>query len=78
MDKTSDRHQRLVMAALVTTLLYAPAGAVLGVLAFLLLGIPAHAFITFGEVLNAPAGLALWWAIAFVPALVYAVLCTPT
>jgi hypothetical protein len=68
----------MVMAALVTTVLYVPVGAVLGVLAYLMLDIPAHGFITFGEVLNAPAGLALWWMLAFLPASFYTLLCTPT
>jgi hypothetical protein len=73
-----DWRQTLGMAALVTTMLYVPVGAVLGVLSFALLGTSPHEFITFGESFNAFGGLALWWLAAFVPALAYAVLCTPT
>jgi hypothetical protein len=65
------------MAAIVTTMLCAPAGALLALLSFAALGISIHSFVTFGDRLNAVGGLFVWWVIAFVPAYGYAVFAMP-
>jgi hypothetical protein len=69
--------QAVVMAAIVTTLLCVPLAALLALLSFALLGIPAHAFVTFGESLGAFQGVVAWWSICFLPALTYAVCVLP-
>ena len=61
-----------MMAAIVATLLWLPVGAVLAWLCFGVLGISAHAFVTFGGALNQFQGLLAWWALGFLVALVYA------
>ncbi len=69
--------QMLVMASVVTTALFVPVVAVLGALAMGLFGVSVRAFVTFGEALNAVEGLAAWWAILFVPGLVYSACMMP-
>ena len=68
--------QTLVMAAIVTTALYVPVGALL-VIVFALLGVPLHALVTFHGLLGAFEGIIAWWAIFYVPALVYAACVMP-
>jgi len=65
------------MAAIVTTMLCAPVGALLALLSFAALGISIHAFVTFGDRLNAVGGLFVWWLIAFVPSFAYAAFAMP-
>jgi hypothetical protein len=61
----------VTMAAIVATLAWVPAGAVLAaLLAFF--GSSLHAFVTFGGAISAFLGVAAWWTAGFVPALVYA------
>jgi hypothetical protein len=67
----------LVMAAVVTAALCVPVGAVLAFAAFALFGIPLQAFVTFGGLLAPFSGLLAWWAVLFVPALVYAAYAMP-
>ena len=62
------------MAAIVATLLCGPLGALLALFSFALLGISVHSFVTFGDTLNAVAGLFAWWLVTFVPAFGYAAL----
>jgi hypothetical protein len=59
------------MAAIVTTLLFVPAAAMLAGLLFLF-GISLHAFLTFDGALNVVQGLLAWWALGFLPAAAYA------
>jgi len=61
-----------VMAAIVTTLMYGPVGALLALSSFVSLGVSFHSFVTFGDTFNAVVGLLVWWAIGFLPALGYA------
>ncbi len=68
--------QTLVMAAIVTTALYVPVGALIA-LPFLAAGVSLGSVVTFGGLLPAPGGLAAWWAILFVPALVYSAFVMP-
>ena len=58
------------MAAIVTTMLYVPAAALLAV-ACLLAGVTISAFFTFGGALHPVAGLFAWWAIFYLPVAVY-------
>jgi hypothetical protein len=69
--------QIAVMAAIVTTLLCVPVGALLAFLSAVLLGVSVHSFVTFGERFNAVGGLFVWWAVAFVPAFGYALFAMP-
>ena len=69
--------QTAVMAAIVTTLMCGPVGALLALFSFAVLGISFHSFLTFGERLNAFGGLLAWWLVAFVPAFGYATLAMP-
>ena len=59
------------MAAIVTGLLFVPAGAVLAVVLFLL-DIPLLGFVTFGGALNGFQAALTWWIFGFLPALGYA------
>jgi hypothetical protein len=68
--------QTSVMAAIVTTLCF-PAAAALALLGCALLGVPIYAVVTFGDSLNALAGVSLWWMIGFLPAFAYAVFAMP-
>jgi hypothetical protein len=58
------------MAAIVTTILYVPAAALLGG-ACLLAGVTVAGFFTFGGALHPVAGLFAWWAIFYLPVAVY-------
>jgi hypothetical protein len=78
MTAVEPARQTFLMAAIVATLLYVPVGALLGLASFAFFGTPAHAFVTFGGALGPLAGLALWWLAAYLAALAYALLCTPT
>jgi hypothetical protein len=69
--------QMLVMAAIVTTALFVPLGAIVALVAFGLFGVALQALVTFGGSLPAAAGVAAWWLILFVPALVYAAYVMP-
>jgi hypothetical protein len=60
----------LGMAAIVTTMLYVPAAALLAGLC-LLAGVSIAAFFTFGGAVHPVAGMIAWWAIFFVPVAVY-------
>jgi len=60
----------LGMATIVTTMLYVPAAGLLAAL-FLFAGVPIASLVSFGHALHPVAGLAAWWALFFVPALVY-------
>jgi hypothetical protein len=66
-----------LMAAIVTTMLCGPVGALLALFSFAVLGISLHSFVTFGDRLSAVGGLFVWWVIAFVPAYGYAVFAMP-
>jgi ABC-type multidrug transport system permease subunit len=65
-----------MLAAIVTTMLFVPAAAMLAGLLYLV-GISLHGFTTFNGVLNAWQGTAAWWTIAFLPALAYSVYMLP-
>lgn len=69
--------QMLVMAAVVTTALCIPVGAVLALVSFVAFGVSLHAFVTFGGSLAPYWGLLAWWAVLFVPALAYAAYAMP-
>lgn len=62
------------MAAIVTTMLWLPAGALLALVAYGLFDIPLREFVTLGEAMHPALGLVAWWAISFIPAYIYAVL----
>jgi hypothetical protein len=64
------------MAAIVTSLLCVPVGALLAGLLFLA-GISLHAFATFGGALDGPQALLAWWVLGFLPALGYATYLVP-
>lgn len=67
-----------LMAAIVATLAYIPGGALVAIIAFGAFDVPLHSLLTFGEEIHIVAGLALWWGIAYLPALLYAVACMKT
>jgi hypothetical protein len=69
--------QIAVMAAVVTSLLYCPAGALLALLCFVAMGVSFHAFVTFGDTFSAFAGLLVWWTVVFLPAFAYAAFTLP-
>ena len=69
--------QLLVMSAVVTTALCLPVGAVLAFLSYALFGVPLRAFVTFGGLLEPFYGLLAWWAVFYLPALVYAAYAMP-
>ena len=61
----------VTMAAIVATLAWVPAGALLAaLLAFF--GSSLHAFITFGGAIHGFLGVVAWWTAGFVLALIYA------
>jgi hypothetical protein len=68
--------QTLVMAAIVTSALYVPAGVLIA-LAFVAAGVPLESVLRFGGLLPLLGGLAAWWGILFVPALVYSAFVMP-
>ncbi len=67
-----------LMAAIVTTLAFIPVGALVAILAFGAFDVPLHSLLTFGGQIHIVAGLALWWGIAYLPALLYAAICVRT
>ena len=73
----SSIRQTAVMAAIVTTLLCGPIGALLALLSFAVLGVSFHSFVTFGDRFHAAGGLLVWWLVAFVPAFGYAAFAMP-
>ena len=64
-----------LMAAIVTTLAYLPVGALVALLAFGAFDVPLRSLLSFGGQIHIVAGLALWWGIAYLPALLYAAVC---
>ena len=62
--------QAVVVAVVVTTILYVPAGILLA-LVLTPFGISLQALATFGGRLELFPGLVAWWLIVLVPALVY-------
>ncbi|HUJ88255.1 MAG TPA: hypothetical protein VLX30_15510 [Burkholderiales bacterium] len=69
--------QLMVMAAVVATALFVPVVALFALLSFALFGVSLSSFMTFGEAIAAYQGLAVWWAIVFVPALAYSAFVMP-
>ena len=69
--------QTVVMAAIVTTLLCLPLGALLAALCYAVLDISFQALMTFAGTFNGFAGLLAWWTLLFLPALVYAAYAMP-
>jgi hypothetical protein len=63
--------QMAVMAAVVTTLLFWPIGALLALACFLVLGISLESLVTLGDTFYAWAGLFVWWSIGYLPAFAY-------
>ena len=61
-----------LMAAIVATLACVPVGALVAMLAFGAFDVPLYSLLTFGGQIHIVAGLALWWGIAYLPALLYA------
>ncbi len=64
------------MAAIVTTMLCLPVGAVLAGLLFFA-GISWQALLTFDGALNTFQGVLAWWAVGFIPASAYAAYVMP-
>ena len=64
------------MAAIVATLVYLPAAALLVLVAHFT-SLSFYAFMTFGGALNTFSGLAAWWLIAFAGACIYALFAFP-
>lgn len=64
--------QMLVMAAIVTTALAVPVGALLALLCYAVFDVSLLAFITFGGSLTLLQGILAWWGLMLVPAVVYA------
>lgn len=69
--------QMLVMAAIVTTALAVPVGALLGLLCLAVFDVSLWAFITFAGSLTLLQGILAWWGLMLVPALVYAAAVMP-
>ena len=67
----------LVMAAIVTTLLCLPVGALIAAFGYAVLDIPFQTFLTFAGTFNRFVGLLAWWTLLFVPALAYAACVLP-
>jgi hypothetical protein len=63
--------QMAVMAAVVTTMLLFPVGALLALVCFIALGISLESFVTLGDTFYAWAGLLVWWGIGYLPAFAY-------
>jgi hypothetical protein len=62
----------MVMAAIVTTLLCLPVGALLAGFSYAVLDLPFQAFLTFAGTFNRFQGLLAWWTLLFLPAVAYA------
>ena len=69
--------QMVVMAAIVTSALFVAVGALLIWLSFAFFGVSLRAVVTFGSLLTSLGGLLAWWALLFLPALVYAACVMP-
>jgi hypothetical protein len=69
--------QMLLMSAIVTTALFVPLGILLALVCFALFRVGVLDFVTFGGLLTAAQGVAAWWAIFFLPALVYSAYVMP-
>ena len=69
--------QLALMAAVVTTMLVWPVGALLAWLCFALLDIPFQSFLTFSYTFNGALGFLVWWLIGFIPAALYAAVVLP-
>jgi hypothetical protein len=69
--------QMLLMAAIVTTALFVPVGALLALACHAALRMPLESLVSFGGRLAPVAGLLAWWAILLVPALVYSACVMP-
>jgi hypothetical protein len=65
------------MAAIVTTLLWLPVGALLALLLYGVLGTPFQDFLTFADTFNRFQGVLAWWMVLFLPALAYATCVLP-
>ena len=65
------------MAAIVTTLLSIPVGALLALLCYAVLGTSFEAFLTFADTFDRFHGLVAWWMVLFLPALAYATCVLP-
>ena len=52
-------------------MLFPPLGALADVLCYLVFDLSLHALITFGDRLSGPLGLLAWWALAWLPAVIY-------
>jgi hypothetical protein len=59
-----------MLTAIITTLLYVPAAALLAGVCFLV-GVSFTALVTFGGALHAVIGLLAWWVLGLLPALAY-------
>lgn len=59
-----------MIAAIVSALLFVPAGALLAGFC-LLVGVALPVLVTFGGTLHPVLGLLAWWALGFLPALAY-------
>jgi hypothetical protein len=66
-----------MLAAVVATLLYVPAAALLALLCFTVWDTSLHSFITFADTFRPFAGLLAWWVVGFIPAFAYAALVPP-
>jgi hypothetical protein len=69
--------QMLVMAAIVTTALLVPVGALLAIVAVAVFRLPFASLLTFGGALSVPVGVLAWWGILLVPVLVYSAAVMP-
>jgi hypothetical protein len=69
---------RLCVMAGVVAIMWFPIGALIAVLASVLLDFPMRFLLTFGDRIHAAVGLVLWWLILCLPALVYAAVFMPS
>ena len=68
--------QIAVLAAIVASLVYFPAVALLALISRFS-GISFYAFMTFGGAFNTFSGLLAWWLLAFAGACIYAIVAFP-
>lgn len=71
------RMERLLMAAIVATLLYLPVWGIASTLAFARLDIPYRAFFTFGDSVGRVTGVLALWLIGFLLAVPYVARAVP-
>jgi hypothetical protein len=69
--------QAMVMAAIVDSLLWAPIAALVWLFCYIAVGTSFQDFLTFGGEVNTFAGVALLWAVGFLPALAYSAFMMP-